>query len=343
MPSTRRSSERSSCAAGSSRSRSSRSRDAEEKARLHAEADDALDDLRPSPTSSSAARSVPSCPDSRRPRTRSRRRRQLVAAALDADEPAELRDGGADADRDASATGARRRPAATRRRTVSRSTGRSRSPRCSSTASGRASTRWSATRRSSAASGSAARIGYATTASTSSSGSPAARTAALTSWPTSSSAHAAALHAASASLATNTITRATRARSGSTSSSRTAGRSIARSSPSRGRVKRPRDCEGVAVAASGHGKVVLERAHVRAGSRLAGPREPSLGQPERLHAAAGKSFIGSLVHGWASCSRPTRPGRSLTGTRCANAEVVCPYLNGEDLNSRARRISRSDG
>jgi hypothetical protein len=57
------------------------------------------------------------------------------------------------------------------------------------------------------------------------------------------------------------------------------------------------------------------------------------GKPHRLKANEGKSFIGSYVLGMGFVMTPEE-ARRLIAKDARNAEVLMPYLNGEDLNSR---------
>jgi hypothetical protein len=58
------------------------------------------------------------------------------------------------------------------------------------------------------------------------------------------------------------------------------------------------------------------------------------GKPERLASNAGLSHIGSLVNGMGFTVTPERT-RVLIAEDQRNAEVLFPYINGQDLNSRA--------
>lgn len=58
-----------------------------------------------------------------------------------------------------------------------------------------------------------------------------------------------------------------------------------------------------------------------------------VGKPHRLKANEGKSFIGSYVLGMGFVMTPEE-ARALIARDERNAEVLMPYLNGEDLNSR---------
>lgn len=58
-----------------------------------------------------------------------------------------------------------------------------------------------------------------------------------------------------------------------------------------------------------------------------------VGKPHRLKANEGKSFQGSIVLGMGFVMTPEE-ARGLIARNPKNAEVLMPYLNGEDLNSR---------
>jgi len=63
------------------------------------------------------------------------------------------------------------------------------------------------------------------------------------------------------------------------------------------------------------------------------PQSQASGSPHRLAANAGISFIGSYVLGMGFILTPAR-AQELIKADERNAEVLFPYLNGEDLNSR---------
>ncbi|MGW0517133.1 Eco57I restriction-modification methylase domain-containing protein [Crossiella sp. NPDC003009] len=64
------------------------------------------------------------------------------------------------------------------------------------------------------------------------------------------------------------------------------------------------------------------------------PRSRTSGNPHRLVANAEQSFVGSYVHG-PGFIMPPEEARLLIDRHPNNEEVLFPYLNGEDLNSRA--------
>ena len=57
-----------------------------------------------------------------------------------------------------------------------------------------------------------------------------------------------------------------------------------------------------------------------------------------LDANAGKSFIGSYVLGMGFVLEPEE-AQALIAKDPRNKDVLFPYLNGEDLNSRSRSVS----
>lgn len=63
------------------------------------------------------------------------------------------------------------------------------------------------------------------------------------------------------------------------------------------------------------------------------PPGKAVGNPYRLRANEGKSFIGSYVLGMGFVLEPEE-GQELIAKDPRNADVLFPYLNGEDLNSR---------
>lgn len=71
-------------------------------------------------------------------------------------------------------------------------------------------------------------------------------------------------------------------------------------------------------------------------SRIASSLDPASrvsGNPERLAANVGLSFQGSIVLGLGFTIEPERARELIAGDQ-RNAEVLFPYLNGQDLNSR---------
>ena len=67
-------------------------------------------------------------------------------------------------------------------------------------------------------------------------------------------------------------------------------------------------------------------------SQLSEPGK-AIGNPHRLASNAGKSFIGSYVLGMGFVLQPEE-AQALVAKDARNADVLFPYLNGEDLNSR---------
>ena len=59
----------------------------------------------------------------------------------------------------------------------------------------------------------------------------------------------------------------------------------------------------------------------------------TIGSPYRLKENAGKSFIGSFVLGMGFVLEPSE-AQALIAKNPRNKDVLFPYLNGEDLNSR---------
>lgn len=63
------------------------------------------------------------------------------------------------------------------------------------------------------------------------------------------------------------------------------------------------------------------------------PESRAVGQPHRLHASSRRSFIGSYILGLGFTMEPDR-AQELIAAEPRNAEVIFPYLNGQDLNNR---------
>lgn len=82
-----------------------------------------------------------------------------------------------------------------------------------------------------------------------------------------------------------------------------------------------------------HGPFVLAGAPVRAISPMLVIPGRAVGNPYRLKANEGRSFIGSYVLGMGFVMTPAE-AQALTDKDPRNREVLFPYLNGEDLNSR---------
>lgn len=81
------------------------------------------------------------------------------------------------------------------------------------------------------------------------------------------------------------------------------------------------------------GTAVLDGDPVRAITPSLDPAGRVEGKPHRLAANAGVAFIGSFVNGIGFVLDPDE-ARALIDEDPRNADVVLPYLNGEDLNSR---------
>jgi hypothetical protein len=78
---------------------------------------------------------------------------------------------------------------------------------------------------------------------------------------------------------------------------------------------------------------VADDIHVRHISTLLEPEGRAKGNPARLRENAGIGFIGCYVLGMGFVLEPDE-AQSWIDTDSRNAEVLFPYLNGEDLNSR---------
>ncbi|WP_323137828.1 Eco57I restriction-modification methylase domain-containing protein [Nocardia sp. alder85J] len=63
------------------------------------------------------------------------------------------------------------------------------------------------------------------------------------------------------------------------------------------------------------------------------PKSRMTGQPHRLHASSGISYIGSYLLGLGFIMEPSR-AQELISEDPRNADVLFPYLNGQDLNNR---------
>lgn len=81
------------------------------------------------------------------------------------------------------------------------------------------------------------------------------------------------------------------------------------------------------------GKSVLDDVEVEAITPYLTPRGSADGTPFRLAANAGKSFQGSIVLGMGFVLEPSE-AEVLIARDPRNRDVLYPYLNGEDLNSR---------
>jgi hypothetical protein len=81
------------------------------------------------------------------------------------------------------------------------------------------------------------------------------------------------------------------------------------------------------------GPAILDGRSVRGISASLDPKTRAEGIPFRLAANSGRSFIGSLVLGLGFVLTPEEANRIIE-KHPRNREVVKPYLNGEDLNSR---------
>ena len=64
------------------------------------------------------------------------------------------------------------------------------------------------------------------------------------------------------------------------------------------------------------------------------PKSPVSGNPYRLQANEGKSFQGSIVLGKGFILEERKDVDALIAADPRSADVIFPYLNGEDLNSR---------
>ena len=64
------------------------------------------------------------------------------------------------------------------------------------------------------------------------------------------------------------------------------------------------------------------------------PKSPVSGNPYRLQANEGKSFHGSIVLGKGFILEERKDVDALIAADPRSADVIFPYLNGEDLNSR---------
>ena len=82
------------------------------------------------------------------------------------------------------------------------------------------------------------------------------------------------------------------------------------------------------------GSVVLDGAPVRGITPSLDPAGRVSGEPHRLAANGGRSFIGSFVNGIGFVLDPDE-ARALIKRDPRNGDVLFPYLNGEDLNSRS--------
>lgn len=81
------------------------------------------------------------------------------------------------------------------------------------------------------------------------------------------------------------------------------------------------------------GPLVLSGSLVRAISPMLAVPRRAIGNPHRLKASAGTSFKGSVVLGMGFVLSPEQ-AHELVAKSASNSEVLCPYLNGSDLNSR---------
>src|SRR5690606_21220023 len=81
------------------------------------------------------------------------------------------------------------------------------------------------------------------------------------------------------------------------------------------------------------GERLLSGAPVRAISPMLVVPGRVVGKPYRLKANEGKSFIGSYVLGMGFVMSPEE-AQALIAKDPRNRDVLLPYLNGEDLNSR---------
>ncbi|MDP8991533.1 MAG: hypothetical protein M3N31_00480 [Actinomycetota bacterium] len=81
------------------------------------------------------------------------------------------------------------------------------------------------------------------------------------------------------------------------------------------------------------GQAVLDGEVTSRITPLLEPGGRASGAPQRLRANAGRSFIGSFVLGLGFVLAPDR-AQALIDHDPRNADVLFPYLNGEDLNSR---------
>ena len=90
---------------------------------------------------------------------------------------------------------------------------------------------------------------------------------------------------------------------------------------------------GTRDAVSSRTTMVCDDAHVSRISSLLEPASRAEGRPERLAENTGASFIGCYVLGKGFILEPEEAREWITEDP-RNAEVLYPYLNGEDLNSR---------
>jgi hypothetical protein len=81
------------------------------------------------------------------------------------------------------------------------------------------------------------------------------------------------------------------------------------------------------------GPFVLDGAETGGITPLLTPPGMAVGNPNRLRANQGKSFQGSIVLGMGFVLAPEK-AQELIAKDVRNADVLFPYLNGEDLNSR---------
>lgn len=81
------------------------------------------------------------------------------------------------------------------------------------------------------------------------------------------------------------------------------------------------------------GPYVIDGIETHGITPLLTPPGQAIGNPYRLRANDGKSFIGSYVLGMGFIMEP-QEARELIAMNARNAEVLFPYLNGEDLNTR---------
>ena len=81
-----------------------------------------------------------------------------------------------------------------------------------------------------------------------------------------------------------------------------------------------------------HGKFMLDGVFVVGITAFLTSSGKAYGNPYRLHANAGKSFIGSYVLGMGFVLEPAE-AQALIAKNSRNKEVLFPYLNGENLNT----------